>query len=65
MDCAHSPYFNMAVDELLLEHIQEYGKVLLRFYEWDVPAASYGYSQKPSAVTRLKNVSVSRLERTP
>lgn len=52
MDCAHSPYFNMAVDELLLEHIQEYGKVLLRFYEWDVPAASYGYSQKPSAVTR-------------
>lgn len=52
MDGSHSPYFNMAVDELLLEHMDSIGHVVLRFYEWNIPSASFGYSQKPGAVTR-------------
>lgn len=52
MDRARAPYMNMAADELLLENMDSIGKVVLRFYFWDVPSASFGYSQKPSAVTR-------------
>ena len=42
MDGSRSPYLNMAVDELLLEHAPEFGGVVLRFYEWNIPAASFG-----------------------
>lgn len=52
MDCARTPFLNMAIDELLLEKMDSIQKVVLRFYSWEVPAASFGYSQKPSAVTR-------------
>ncbi len=52
MDGAHSPYLNMALDELLLEHASEFGHVVLRFYFWNIPSASFGYSQPVSAVTR-------------
>ena len=52
LDGSHGPYLNMAIDELLLEQMDSIGKVILRFYEWNVPSASFGYSQKPGAVTR-------------
>ena len=52
LDGARGPYLNMAIDELLLEHMDSIGKVVLRFYEWNLPSASFGYSQKPRAVTR-------------
>ena len=52
MDGSHGPYLNMAIDELMLERMDAIGKVVLRFYEWNIPSASFGYSQKPGAVTR-------------
>ena len=52
LDSSHGPFLNMAIDELLLEHMESIGKVVLRFYEWNIPSASFGYSQKPRAVTR-------------
>ncbi len=52
LDGSHGPYLNMAIDESLLERIDSLGKVVLRFYEWNIPSASFGYSQKPAAVTR-------------
>ena len=52
LDGSHGPYLNMAIDECLLERIGSLGRVVLRFYEWNIPSASFGYSQKPRAVTR-------------
>lgn len=52
LDGSHSPWFNMAVDEVMLENIGSLGHVVLRFYTWNIPSASFGYSQKPTAVTR-------------
>lgn len=51
-DGARSPAMNMAVDELLLGESLRLNAPLLRIYSWDRPAASYGYSQMPEAVTR-------------
>lgn len=45
-DTAHDPYFNMAVDELLLELAPRLGGVLLRVYGWDRPAVSIGRAQR-------------------
>ncbi len=52
MDESRSACMNMAVDELLLEHAPEAGAPVLRFYGWNEPSASFGYSQPISAVTR-------------
>ena len=52
LDGSHGPYLNMAIDESLLERMDSLGRVVLRFYEWNIPSASFGYSQKPAAVTR-------------
>ena len=52
MDSSHSPYRNMATDELLQDETMALGAPILRFYAWDIPSASFGYSQKPQAVTR-------------
>ena len=52
LDGSHGPYLNMAMDEQLLEHMDSIRCVVLRFYEWNIPSASFGYSQKPRAVTR-------------
>ena len=52
LDGSHGPYLNMAIDESLLERMDSIGKIILRFYEWNIPSASFGYSQKPGAVTR-------------
>lgn len=51
------PAFNMALDEALLEHAQQLGKPVLRFYGWTEPAATFGYFQKYAEVektTRLR-----------
>lgn len=49
--------FNMACDEALLEGAQAVGQPVLRFYGWEQPAASFGYSQHIAdieKVTRLR-----------
>ncbi len=35
----------MAADQVLLEHVEEFGKPILRFYGWDRPSISFGRSQ--------------------
>ena len=45
-DGTHDPYFNMAVDEILLANSALLdGKVLVRVYRWDRPSVSFGSSQ--------------------
>lgn len=48
-DQAHSPPFNMAADEVLLETAADRGRPLLRFYTWDRLAVSIGYIQRLDA----------------
>ena len=48
-DTAHSPSFNMAADEILLETAPARGRPLLRFYGWDRLAVSIGCVQSLSA----------------
>ena len=46
MDSTHDPYFNMAMDEVLLANSPLLaGKVLVRIYRWDRPSVSFGSSQ--------------------
>lgn len=46
---------NMAIDEALLElHLQGKTPATLRFYGWEPPAVSFGYSQKVSPRTAEK-----------
>jgi lipoyl(octanoyl) transferase len=47
------PFFNMALDEALLEAVARLRKPVLRFYGWTEPAASFGYFQKYREVERL------------
>lgn len=49
LDEKHSPAFNMAADEVLLETAVARGRPLLRFYEWDCKAVSLGYVQSLAA----------------
>ncbi len=49
LDESHSPYVNMAIDELLLERAMELDAPLIRIYGWDRPSVSIGYVQKYSA----------------
>ncbi len=47
-DTARDAFFNMAVDEVALEHAGTLsGRVLLRIYDWETPSVSYGRSQLP------------------
>src|SRR5690349_11144970 len=39
----HSGVENMSVDRLALERVTETSQPLLRFFQWDKPAVSYGY----------------------
>ncbi|MBE6379804.1 MAG: lipoate--protein ligase family protein [Lentisphaerae bacterium] len=46
MDSVHDPYFNMAMDEVLLNNSDlQNGKVLVRIYRWDRPSVSFGSAQ--------------------
>ncbi len=49
-DGEHSPAFNMAADEVLLETSAKREIPLLRFYSWDRKAVSIGYIQQADAV---------------
>ena len=43
----HSPSFNMALDEVLIEwHSNENFPPVIRFYGWNPPSLSLGYFQK-------------------
>jgi lipoate-protein ligase A len=50
---AESPAFNMAMDEVLLGAVSQFGGPILRFYSWSAPAASFGYFQKYIDVERV------------
>ncbi|MDR2211579.1 MAG: lipoate--protein ligase family protein [Spirochaetaceae bacterium] len=41
----HNCYYNMGLDEALLEGVSAGGKPVLRFYGWNPPAVSVGYFQ--------------------
>jgi len=46
MDSTHDPYFNMAMDEVLLANSELLaGSVLVRIYRWDRPSVSFGSAQ--------------------
>jgi lipoate-protein ligase A len=48
--------FNMALDEALLENASQLGRLVLRFYGWTEPAATFGYLQKFSEVGRATHL---------
>ena len=48
-DGAHSPAWNMAADETMLQQVMRIGVPLLRTYAWDQPAVSIGYVQRHDA----------------
>jgi len=53
------PAFNMALDEVLLIEAGTRPEVVLRFYGWTEPAATFGYSQRwadVAAATRLRPI---------
>ncbi len=60
LDTSHDPYFNMAVDELLLNHAGELGTPLIRIYSWDRPAVSIGFVQSYDAAPHEKYTIVRR-----
>jgi lipoate-protein ligase A len=45
--------FNMAVDEYLLHSLEKDYLTYLRFYQWEKPTISFGYSQKIKKVVNL------------
>ena len=46
MDSVHDPYFNMAIDEVMLSNsVLLSGQVLVRIYRWDRPSVSFGSAQ--------------------
>ncbi|MBE6366666.1 MAG: lipoate--protein ligase family protein [Lentisphaerae bacterium] len=46
MDGIHDPYFNMAMDEVLLANSAlQQNQVLVRVYRWDRPSVSFGSAQ--------------------
>jgi len=59
-DCSHSPYENMAIDELLLLEASTLGAPLIRIYDWDRPSVSIGYVQKYEAAPQQGYVIVRR-----
>lgn len=44
-DTVHDPFFNMSMDEILLEEAGSLGAPLIRTYRWDRPSLSIGCSQ--------------------
>ncbi len=52
VDKADDPYWNMAVDEALMDECSRAGSLypVLRFYEWSIPSVSIGYFQSASKI---------------
>lgn len=58
-DIAHPPQENMDIDASLLKNASELDeKPLVRFYDWDRPAVSIGYIQKPEIVPERNKYTV-------
>ena len=53
---SNSPSLNMALDEVLLGAMPRMQRPVLRFYEWAVPAATFGYFQKYSDVEQMTSL---------
>ena len=50
LDKAHDPFFNMALDEVLLQSSEKLAIPLVRIYDWNCPAISIGYVQDYEAI---------------
>ena len=53
---------NMAVDEFLFDSLTDEPRTFLRFYQWERPAASLGYSQKAVNVLDLEFCKANRID---
>ncbi len=60
IDNAHDPFYNMAMDEILLQNAAEIGAPLIRIYDWDRPSVSIGYVQRYDAAPYDKYTVVRR-----
>ena len=60
IDTAHDPFYNMAMDEILLQNTRENGVPLIRIYDWDRPSVSIGYVQRYDAAPYEKYTVVRR-----
>lgn len=47
---------NMALDDLLLAQVREFGHPILRFYSWAEAAATFGYAQRIAEVESFTNL---------
>ena len=54
---------NMTLDEKMLNELDPNGEPILHFYEWQKPAATYGYFMKPSQL--FKHAEVLDLAKRP
>lgn len=57
-----TPVWNMETDRQKLEDLTEHAKPTLRFYEWSVPSATYGYFINPWEYFDPRGVEVDGLE---
>jgi lipoate-protein ligase A len=53
---------NMAVDEYILHSLEEDSQTYLRFYQWEKPTVSVGYSQNVEKVANLKYCSKNSID---
>ena len=60
IDTAHDPFYNMAMDEVLLHSAKGLGAPLIRMYDWDCPSVSIGYVQHYDAAPNDKYTVVRR-----
>jgi len=60
IDIAHDPFYNMAMDETLLQNAEKTGTPLIRIYDWDRPSVSIGYVQRYAAAPYEKYTVVRR-----
>jgi lipoyl(octanoyl) transferase len=60
LDSAHDPFYNMAMDETLLQEAEKIAIPLIRIYDWDRPSTSIGYVQRYDAVANDKHTIVRR-----
>lgn len=58
----NNPYMNMAIDEAIVQLMEPDDPPVLRFFDWEQPAISIGYSQKISDVL---NIPLCKKEKMP